>query len=771
MNDNFQNYRQNLSSMKMQVAKLMGRKEELEEEQEVLRNQIAFSKGRLALKGQVDEFLEALQEEVNQQRVGQYAQLLTAAMRDVLPGESEKEIILELETRAGVPSLNISKMRGNDRKSDIFESEGGGLTNVICLALRTIATMRSGKRKFLVLDEPDCWLSPDAVPNFFNVLRLICNDLKMQMLVITHHDLSLIGTDANILEAEDSWKTGVKINRLPGGKSFLDDEDGVREIHVKNHSSFVDAKFHLSPGLNVFRGGNNVGKSRLTRALRSIAYGDSDDDDIRDFKAPAEVDIVLEGGKTLSWSRQIKRNPVTKWKLTDKQGLVMKINDVECETGGKTVPDWVGENIALGVKEIEDLEVQFGHQKEPVFLLTQPGSRRASVLSIGDEADYLRKMIALQKTNSSEDQKTVKSGEQKLIQIMEKLALLEGLSWIEKQLMSCEENVTSLSNDYQKINSLKNSHENISKAKNSFNLFQNYLTEIGKLPTDIPKAKEMFNQAFLMQKMYRGIHDNNANTSLNSDLVMELKNLKDPDIQIPEFHVMSEFSNKMKHLQVLMSQKQKELDIDIDFIIEPVNTVEDFQKAKLAKELSNSIRDNNANTSLNSDLVMELKNLKDPDIHVPEFHIMSEMAKKMALMKLMMSQKQKELDIDIGLVIEPVNTVEDFQKAKLAKELSNSIRDMNQNIIIHQDLVGLQFTQEAPNLLLSQIGTSCVFIDKMNFVNEKSEEITKLLAKNHCEMEDVLLEMQTITEESGGMCPLCGMSSSFDGLIHQHGDH
>jgi ABC-type branched-subunit amino acid transport system ATPase component len=62
------------------------------------------------------------------------------------------------------------------------------------VGLRLIALSQldeKSHRKFVVLDEQDCWLRPDLVPRFMRIIHRIAEKLSFQVLVISHHDIDL----------------------------------------------------------------------------------------------------------------------------------------------------------------------------------------------------------------------------------------------------------------------------------------------------------------------------------------------------------------------------------------------------------------------------------------------------------------------------------------------------------------------------------------------------------------------------------------------------
>ena len=414
-----------LERAKRLAANLEGKREALNRRCVELEAGVALAKARGTARPDVDRLLETLQREAHDKKIGHYAGMLTALAQEVM--EKPIEIGLDLTMERGLPSLDIFVKRGG-RRADIMEHAGGSVTNIVCMGLRAIATNSGSMRQFVALDEPDCWLEPDRIPAFFGVLENMAGTLGMQVLVITHHSLSSLGPDVNVIEisGKPSDPEGLRAVQRPGARQWENaDSAGLRFLKLRGFSSFLDVTIPLSPGLNIVMGANDIGKSRLQRALRAVAYGESDDDDIRDGCRSAEVDIGLEGGRILGWSRQPKRNPVTLWRLAGPDGAMADRAGTRCESGGRQVPDWVGAEI--GIARVDGLDIQLAHQKLPVFLLEKPGSQRASVLSVAGETGMLRDMIALSKEDRGRDSQTVRNGEQELARLLGQLGRLDVL--------------------------------------------------------------------------------------------------------------------------------------------------------------------------------------------------------------------------------------------------------------------------------------------------------------------------------------------------------
>lgn len=397
-----------------------------------LEDEVGLAKGRLAQKAKVDLFLEELQAEAHSRRVGDFEKLLTALVSEVLPKEAP--IGLELEIERGQPSLDIVSRHSVDRTEDIYEDQGGALTNVVSMGLRMIAVVRSGMQRFLMLDESDCWISNERVPAFYSVLKEAARKIDVQCLAVSHHETASFGEGVNVatLSGHPEMAGGVRIENGPRPHRWKPDEKGIRWIRLRNFQGYVDETLQMSPGINALSGENNIGKSSFVRAFRAVFYGEARDSLIRWGERQCVVEIGFPDGRTLHWDRQLRRNPVNCWKLLGEDGAVVNEDGMNYETGGRTVPAWVTEIFRIG--PIEGLDVHATKQKTPVFLLDKPGSTRAAVLSVGQESGHIRKMIALQKERCASDAARVKDGELEMAAVVSRLEGLGRLGTVETAL-------------------------------------------------------------------------------------------------------------------------------------------------------------------------------------------------------------------------------------------------------------------------------------------------------------------------------------------------
>jgi hypothetical protein len=133
---------------------------------------LAQAQSFLSLAPKAQEVLEEAQRRIQQEIVGGLGDLLTFMLQGVM-GDPERRVVCETEVDArGQSQVRFFVQRASGEREDILAGNGGSIANVVCTGLRLIAVSRAKHaRPFLVLDEPDCWLSPDRVGPFVSLLQ------------------------------------------------------------------------------------------------------------------------------------------------------------------------------------------------------------------------------------------------------------------------------------------------------------------------------------------------------------------------------------------------------------------------------------------------------------------------------------------------------------------------------------------------------------------------------------------------------------------------
>jgi hypothetical protein len=190
--------------------------ERLTKNQSILRELVAF----LTIQPRVAERLDELSRRLFGSILEEIERNLTYALREIL-GQN-----LRVVTQREVKNRKMHVTFGIEREGkpeDILTGQGGSVCNIISVGLRLIALSQLDEqehRRFLVLDEQDCWLRPDLVPHLMAIIHTIAHKLQFQVLVISHHSVDLFRESADrIYRIAPAVRadTGVRVELLGKG--------------------------------------------------------------------------------------------------------------------------------------------------------------------------------------------------------------------------------------------------------------------------------------------------------------------------------------------------------------------------------------------------------------------------------------------------------------------------------------------------------------------------------------------------------------------------
>lgn len=439
------------SDLERRIARLQGRRAFMVETCGILERDVGVARARQAHREDVDSVLDAVEARFHARSLGILEGLLSAFLEDVLPREDDgqpQSVSLQMETQRGLPALQID-VRNGENLEDALRGRGGSVANVLSTGLRFAALSRAGRsplsgfvfRPFLILDEADCWIRPDRIAAFSEVIHQLSKDMGIQILVISHHSADTlkgypVRLERNEAVAETAKPASLRVRCVPFGRQGVNEQGematgGFRSIRLLNFMSHSDSDIPLHPGVTILTGDNDIGKSAVTEAFRAICYNEASDSMIRHGENQAEVILTLENGQTLHWIRVRKGAPKTRYLLKDNQGETLR------ETPSpKSVPEWarnlLGVDLLSGDGK-DPLDVQIGDQKSPVFLLDRTPSQRAAILDMGRESQHLRRLRDQWKKQVDSDRRTIREGEKKLSELQKSLQVMSDLDFLEEE--------------------------------------------------------------------------------------------------------------------------------------------------------------------------------------------------------------------------------------------------------------------------------------------------------------------------------------------------
>lgn len=514
----FQALQERTRQLSVNLNKLQGSYESMEHREQELIQTVGLAKGRLDRREEIGSFLDTLQSRAHERNVGSYERMLTSLVSDILPGEGS--IGLDLSTERGLPALDIYVDKEEGRREDILDGNGGALTNVICLGLRAIATAKARKRMFMALDEADCWIEPGRIENFYSVIKQMASSIGLQCLFIAHHDISRFSEGIAVARLLDDGSGKPVVEHDPMAPKWESaDQAGIRFIRLVNFMSHEDTLLKLSPGMNALLGQNNLGKSVIMRALRAAAYGEVADTDIRHGEKRLEAHFGLEGGRNLVFSREKKRNPVNLWELVDQDGNVIEENGKRYETGGRNVPDWVEDVLQMPV--MDGLDIHISHQKRPVFLLGDQPSKRASVLSVGQESGHIQSMIAKHKEWCTNDNATVRNGEKEVAHIRASMEAMTPILEQREQLTAIESSLSAMQAATSKTQALEKTITRLESLKGRVERLEGATESLSDLPKELPPLTDLA----ALDRLINAIEDRSAARDRHTDILTSLQSL------------------------------------------------------------------------------------------------------------------------------------------------------------------------------------------------------------------------------------------------------
>ncbi|XPV76440.1 MAG: AAA family ATPase [Desulfovibrio sp.] len=172
----------------------------------------------------------------------------------------------------------------------------------------------------------------------------------------------------------------------------------IRKVTLIDFLAHHHTELELSEGITALTGPNNSGKSSIVEALRCVATSPPAKNYIRHGAKEARVILELDDGRKVEWIRK-KAYPLYN---------IYPADGGEPETYakfGRNVPDEVRDVMRLDHVALEsgaDIDVHIGNQRQPIFLIDQPGSVAANFFAASSESAYLLSMQKLLKKKEKE---------------------------------------------------------------------------------------------------------------------------------------------------------------------------------------------------------------------------------------------------------------------------------------------------------------------------------------------------------------------------------
>lgn len=172
----------------------------------------------------------------------------------------------------------------------------------------------------------------------------------------------------------------------------------ITKILLENFMAHERTELELGPGVNALTGPNNTGKSAVVEGLRCVATNPVPKHYIRHGAKEARVSLEFEDGTKVVWIRKKRSSGYELWKPGAEE-------PEEYWKFGRRPPEDILAALRLDLVELEtggEIDVHVGNQREPVFLLNQPGSNAAAFFAASTESAHLLAMQNLLKRKTQD---------------------------------------------------------------------------------------------------------------------------------------------------------------------------------------------------------------------------------------------------------------------------------------------------------------------------------------------------------------------------------
>lgn len=345
----------------------------------------------------------------------------------------------------------------------------------------------------------------------------------------------------------------------------------ISSVTIKNFETWIDSSFELSPGVNIFTGESDKGKSGLIRALKwnsaNRPQGDSyRNDTLKDPKESVLVSVTYAEGDKIDRERDGRASGVNNYRINDGEPLVALRTDLPIEVSE--------------ISRMKSVNIQGQHPTEQYFLLAdKPGIvakafNKVAGLTIMDKAlSDINSQVREANTEIKIYKKEIETREEQL----------EKLDWVEK----AEKFVVKLKSLKGKINQNKIEEdklltliENILVVSNKLKLFRdvpNALKEIKQLETEkkvLLQSQDKENKLF---KVIGAMKTSDLKLSMITDTQKAINSLKLLEKEKVNLNSLIEKKGKLSNQVKMIKQIQESLEFATnDF----ENALKEFEKEK-----------------------------------------------------------------------------------------------------------------------------------------------------------------------------------------------
>lgn len=201
---------------------LRGQRAELTRNHEQQKARLHTVQSFLNIADSVTEALKTLSHDLFERDLRSIESTLTKALQEVLDQPVRFRATASFKRDAAHVDFSIER---NGNEEDIMKGQGGSVANIVSVGLRMFAVTSLEEikhRRFLVLDEQDCWLHPDLVPRLVRIVHEAGTALGFQVLMVSHHNVDSFSRYADrVYRLSPDAGDGVQIEQVRTDESVM----------------------------------------------------------------------------------------------------------------------------------------------------------------------------------------------------------------------------------------------------------------------------------------------------------------------------------------------------------------------------------------------------------------------------------------------------------------------------------------------------------------------------------------------------------------------
>lgn len=197
-----------LQTIKNKVEQAKGAKNQIKKSLVLIENTIESNENRKKSIEKVQVLIQNTAKETQEKLRYHIQDIVNTALDTCFPGKYD--FVVDFVIKRGRTEAELYLLEGNE-KVNPMDSTGGGVVDIACLALRLSAWALSKMDNVIVLDEPFRFLSADLRPLAGEILKTLCEKLKLQVIMVTHMEEMIDCADRVFQVSQKKGKSKVEV--------------------------------------------------------------------------------------------------------------------------------------------------------------------------------------------------------------------------------------------------------------------------------------------------------------------------------------------------------------------------------------------------------------------------------------------------------------------------------------------------------------------------------------------------------------------------------